>query len=104
MSPIPPSEINVLVVDDENTLRSTCRAFLEGFGYNVVAVERADEAVALLKRRSFHILLLDLYMPQMSGLDLLKEALALPDAVKTSLKAMTPASYIGNAARQAREI
>ena len=71
MPELNPSDVDVLVVDDESTLRNTCRAFLEGFGYNVTAVERAEDAVALLKRRSFHICLLDLYMPQMSGLELL---------------------------------
>lgn len=74
MPELNPSDVDVLVVDDESTLRNTCRAFLEGFGYNVTAVERADDAVALLKRRSFHICLLDLYMPQMSGLELLEIA------------------------------
>ncbi|MEJ2538679.1 MAG: sigma-54 dependent transcriptional regulator [Gemmatimonadota bacterium] len=72
MPELQPSDVDVLVVDDESTLRNTCRAFLEGFGYNVTAVERGEDAVALLKRRSFHICLLDLYMPQMSGLELLK--------------------------------
>ncbi len=74
MPELKPSDVDVLVVDDESTLRNTCRAFLEGFGYKVTAVERADDAVALLKRRSFHICLLDLYMPQMSGLELLEIA------------------------------
>lgn len=74
MPELQPSDVDVLVVDDETTLRNTCRAFLEGFGYNVTAVERAEDAVALLKRRSFHICLLDLYMPQMSGLELLEIA------------------------------
>jgi DNA-binding NtrC family response regulator len=74
MPELQPSDVDVLVVDDETTLRNTCRAFLEGFGYNVTAVERAEDAIALLKRRSFHICLLDLYMPQMSGLELLEIA------------------------------
>lgn len=69
-----PADIDVLVVDDETTLRTTCCAFLEGFGYNVTSVERAEDALDLLKRRSFQILLLDLYMPQHSGLDLLRKA------------------------------
>jgi DNA-binding NtrC family response regulator len=72
MPDLKPSEVDVLVVDDEATLRNTCRAFLEGFGYNVTAVERAEDAVALLRRRAFHICLFDLYMPQMSGLELLE--------------------------------
>jgi adenylosuccinate lyase len=39
-----------------------------------------------------------------AGMQAFIDSLDLPDSVKTSLKAMTPASYIGNAAQQAREV
>jgi DNA-binding NtrC family response regulator len=90
MAALSPQDIDVLVVDDENTLRSTCRAFLEGFGYNVTALERAEDAIELLKRRSFQILLFDLYMPQISGLDLLREALKLHPQAKVIMMTGNP--------------
>ena len=90
MPDLQPSNVDVLVVDDESTLRNTCRAFLEGFGYNVTAVERAEDAVSLLKRRSFHICLLDLYMPQMSGLELLKIAQELHPEAKVVMMTGNP--------------
>ena len=101
MSPIQPHEVDVLVVDDESTLRSTCRAFLEGYGYNVTAVERAEDAVALLKRRAFHILLLDLYMPQISGLELLTEALELHPEAKVIMMTGNPSVETSDAALRA---
>ncbi|MDT8340076.1 MAG: sigma-54 dependent transcriptional regulator [Longimicrobiales bacterium] len=90
MTPILPADVHVLVVDDEDTLRNTCRAFLEGFGYNVVAVDRAEQAIALIKRRSFHVLLLDLYMPQVSGIDLTREALKIHPEAKVILMTGNP--------------
>jgi DNA-binding NtrC family response regulator len=101
MSPFQPNEIDVLVVDDESTLRSTCRAFLEGYGYNVTAVERGEDAVALLKRRAFHIMLLDLYMPQISGLELLSQALDLHPEAKVIMMTGNPSVETSDAALRA---
>jgi DNA-binding NtrC family response regulator len=101
MNSLQPNEVDVLVVDDESTLRSTCRAFLEGYGYNVTAVERAEDAVALLKRRSFHIMLFDLYMPQISGLDLLSQALELHPDSKVIMMTGNPSVETSDAALRA---
>ena len=101
MTAIQPSDIHVLVVDDESTLRSTCRAFLEGFGYEVVAVERPDEALALMRRRAFQILLVDLYMPQMSGMELLERALELHPEMKVVVMTGNPSVETSEAAIRA---
>lgn len=101
MTVLQPNDVDVLVVDDESTLRSTCRAFLEGYGYKVTAVERAEDALALLRRRSFHIMLLDLYMPQISGLDLLEEALELHPESKVIMMTGNPSVETSDAALRA---
>jgi DNA-binding NtrC family response regulator len=66
--------INVLVVDDEHTLRESCASLLRTEGFNVVVCGRGDEAVLLLKRQRFEIMLIDLYMPQVSGMEILRAA------------------------------
>lgn len=63
---------SVLIVEDEATLRETCTSVLRSEGYDVVAVGRGDEARDLLARKRFDIVLLDLNMPQVSGMELLK--------------------------------
>lgn len=67
--------LSLLLVDDERTLRESCRSILEGLGYRVDVASRGDEALKLLQRRSFDVILTDLYMSDVSGVDLLRAAL-----------------------------
>lgn len=67
--------IEILVIDDEHTLRESCASLLRGEGYNVTICGRGDDARQLLERRSFDIVLLDLYMSQVPGTELLATAL-----------------------------
>jgi DNA-binding NtrC family response regulator len=67
---------SVLIVEDEVTLRESCSSVLRHEGYQVTAVGRGDEARDLLQRNSFDIVLLDLNMPQVPGMDLLQICLA----------------------------
>src|SRR5829696_3901543 len=69
------ASIRVLVVDDERTLRESCASVLQMDGYNVTLVGRGEEALDTVKRRKFDIILVDLYMSQISGLDILRAAL-----------------------------
>ncbi|HEX6967042.1 MAG TPA: sigma-54 dependent transcriptional regulator [Gemmatimonadaceae bacterium] len=68
--------VRILVVDDDRTLREGCASVLQLDGYNVTFCGRGDEAVELVKRRKFQIILVDLYMTPVSGMDILKAALA----------------------------
>ena len=75
---IPPAVkagIRILLVDDERTLRESCASVLQMDGYSVTLAGRGEEALDLLKNRRFDIVLVDLYMSQVSGLEILKAAL-----------------------------
>ncbi len=67
--------LSVLIVDDERTLRETCRAILTGLGYRVEVASRGEEAIALLQRRAFDIVLSDLYLPDITGVEITKAAM-----------------------------
>jgi DNA-binding NtrC family response regulator len=69
------ADIQILVIDDERTLRESCRTFLESEGYPVEVCSKGQDALSLFKRRSFDIVLIDLYMAEVSGLDLLRSCL-----------------------------
>jgi len=69
------ARIRILVVDDEHTLRESCATVLRQDGYDVTVSSRGQEALELLKRRAFDIVLADLYMTQVDGLTLLRTAL-----------------------------
>lgn len=69
------ASLNLLLVDDERTLRETCRSILVGLGYRVEVATRGDEAQKLLQRKNFDIVLTDLYMQEVTGLDVLRTAM-----------------------------
>lgn len=74
--------IRVLIVDDEHTLRESCASVLSLDGFAVSVCGNGHEALTMLKRRQFDIVLLDLHMSQVSGMDLLAATLeANPDAI-----------------------
>jgi DNA-binding NtrC family response regulator len=67
--------IEILVVDDEQSLRDSCASLLRNEGFSVTVCGRGDDARRLLRSRTFDILLVDLYMSQVTGQELLAEAL-----------------------------
>src|SRR5437667_9547340 len=70
------ARIRILVVDDEHTLRESCATVLRHEGYDVTVCSRGQEALDLLKRRGFDIVIADLYMSEVEGVVLLRAALA----------------------------
>ncbi len=67
--------IRILVVDDERTLRESCSTILGAEGFPVTVTGKAEEARQLIRRTRPDILLVDLYMPDVSGMELLRIAL-----------------------------
>src|ERR1044071_8427600 len=76
--------IRILVVDDEDTLRESCASVLSHDGYNVTMTGVAREAHALLRHNVFDVLLLDWYMSEIPGCELLPLALAANPATRVS--------------------
>jgi DNA-binding NtrC family response regulator len=66
------SSIQVLVVDDEHTLRESCGSLLRSEGFQVTVCGRGDEAVEVIRRKAVDILLVDLHMSQVSGMQMLQ--------------------------------
>lgn len=64
---------SVLWVDDEAELLEPHRLFLTDRGYDVAMATNADDAVEMLRRRSYDVLLLDEQMPGKRGLDAYRE-------------------------------
>lgn len=67
--------IPILVVDDEHTLRESCASLLLAEGFPVTVSSKGEEALEQLRRRHFSIVLADLYMRGVPGMELLKAAL-----------------------------
>jgi DNA-binding NtrC family response regulator len=68
------SKINILVVDDERGLCAGVQEALKREGYRVEAANDSRKALQLIGERLYNLVLTDIKMPEMSGLQLLKEA------------------------------
>jgi two-component system, cell cycle response regulator len=72
-NPLEVSRIPVLVVDDEPTLRSVLRQVLEDDGYFVTDAPCAEQALESFRQRPVPLVISDIVMGKMSGLELLRE-------------------------------
>jgi response regulator RpfG family c-di-GMP phosphodiesterase len=99
-----PETPRILVVDDEKVIREILADFLDMEGYVVHTVEDGVEAMKELHRRSYNLVISDLKMPNMSGLELIQQITAesLPvitvimtgfGTVETAIEAMKRGAY-----------
>ncbi|RMF80289.1 MAG: sigma-54-dependent Fis family transcriptional regulator [Nitrospirae bacterium] len=71
---------HILVADDESGPRGLLRQLLAREGYEVAAVEDGEQALELLRERHFDLVITDLVMPRVDGLELLREVQRSGDA------------------------
>src|ERR1700675_4193974 len=64
----------ILVVDDERSMRELLAIVLRREGYDVLLAENGSAAVAPLQREAVDLLISDIKMPDMSGVDVLRAA------------------------------
>ena len=62
--------LRILLAEDEEAMRTYLARALENAGYSVVAVDRGTEALPLLQAEHFDLLLSDIVMPEMDGIEL----------------------------------
>ena len=65
-------KIQILYVDDEQNLRHLVKEQLSAEGYAVDTADDGDTAIDMIKRHQYDVVLLDIRMPRVSGLDVLK--------------------------------
>jgi len=94
----------ILVVDDDQTTRHVLKKVLTSAGFNATAAKDGVEALKLLRTQRFDLLLLDVWMPRMNGLDLLAQirnrkskprvvVMTSDDAPETLLKAVREQAF-----------
>ncbi len=72
----------ILIIDDERGLREGCKRVLVPEGYLVESAESGEEGWSLVQAVPYDLLLIDVKMPGMSGLELLSKVAGLdPDIV-----------------------
>lgn len=63
----------ILIVDDEQIVRVSCERSLANEGYDVKSASSGKEGIEFLEREPFKLVLLDLKMPEMDGIEVLKK-------------------------------
>ncbi len=66
---------NILIIDDERNIRRTLDMILSGEGYQVFTCASAQAGLGVLQKERIHLVLLDIVMPEVNGLDVLPELL-----------------------------
>lgn len=79
--PHPDGPVTLLVVDDEEAIRSALRRYLARQGYEVATAASGEEALGILERRKISGMLLDVNLPGTSGIDLVPQVMELEPAV-----------------------
>jgi len=94
----------ILVVDDDAEMRSMISDLLQDRGHQVTATHSGQEALTLLSKQVFEVVLTDLRMPEMDGIELLREVKQIPalpnvvlmtafGTVETAIEAMKQGAY-----------
>jgi DNA-binding NtrC family response regulator len=90
----------VLIIDDDESMRVSCTHTLELNGYGAAAVENGDRALEKAQQESFDVALLDLRMPDGSGLEVLKRLRK--ESPNTAVVVMTEHATIESAVQATR--
>src|SRR5207344_2569920 len=64
--------LHVLVVEDDDALRELLAEVLQGWGYQAVVVPSGGRAVELLETQLFEVAVVDIHLPEMDGVELLR--------------------------------
>lgn len=64
---------NILIIDDDKDLSMITSDMLEDYGYNVTCAENSDIAFELMKDNIFHLIILDINLPDTTGFEICKE-------------------------------
>lgn len=67
----------ILIVDDENAIRGTLREILEYEKYDVEEAQNGQEGLELIQKNDYDVVLCDIQMPKMDGMEMLEKAIEL---------------------------
>ncbi|MCI5145208.1 MAG: sigma-54-dependent Fis family transcriptional regulator, partial [Candidatus Electrothrix sp. AR3] len=63
----------ILIIDDESSIRESLAGILQDEGFHPLSAASAEEGFAMLARQDVHLILLDIWMPSMDGIEALKQ-------------------------------
>ena len=90
----PPTHLRFLVVDDNEDIRDVFCRLIERAGHDADTAVDGQEAVETLQQDTFDVMLLDLTMPRMTGVDVVRWLRAKPD-VAPDLRIVVISAWAG---------
>ena len=66
-------KVNVLIIDDDEAIRDSCSQVLQKEGYTVKRAKDGNEGLQFFKKEFFHVVLLDLKLPGLDGMEILSK-------------------------------
>jgi CheY-like chemotaxis protein len=94
------SQKRVLIAEDSSVIQNLARKILEFQNYEITAVKNGEQVMQIVDKEDFDIVLLDINMPIMDGMDCVKAIRALADKKKASLPVV---AITGNAKNYSEE-
>jgi len=82
----PSSGYTILVIDDQEEILTSVRLLLEREGHRVLTANNGEDGLALFRRETVHLVIVDYFMPKMSGEDVVKEIRQLNTEVQILLQ------------------
>ena len=73
----------ILVVDDEPIVRESIRDWLKDAGYQVATAESGEEALEMIDKQEFSVMILDVRLPGKTGINVLNEVKSLNPHIKS---------------------
>jgi DNA-binding NtrC family response regulator len=86
----------ILVVDDEPIVRESIRDWLKDAGYQVATAETGEEALEMIKRLDFSVIVLDVRLPGQTGITVLKQVKVLKPEIKSIIITAYPSAELSN--------
>jgi len=88
----------ILIVDDEPIVRESIRDWLKDAGYPVATAESGEEALEMLAKQDFSIIILDVRLPGKTGITVLKEVKAFKPEIKSIIITAYPSAELSSEA------
>jgi CheY-like chemotaxis protein len=102
--PALPHAADLLLVDDSAVARAKLRRLFEPAGYQVHLANDGVEALALLQRGRYALMITDLEMPNMDGVELIKVCTSQPQTARMPILAITGHDHLRAKFNECRDI
>ena len=90
----------ILIVDDEPIVRESIRDWLKDAGYKVATAETGEEALALVGKQDFSVIIMDIRLPGKTGITVLKEIKEVKPGIKSIIITAYPTAEFTAEARK----